>query len=123
MKLKKVFKCYNVDRGLIVGTKRLYAGWYDDVNPRLEHGFQIPYCNSFIDRGEKKAKSPRTLGNDLSPAFPERSLDREDNRVRRIPAEVLDRRKDETGTAVDDRFALTRPAHAVRARPAQLWLS
>jgi hypothetical protein len=104
MKLKKVFECYDVDRGLIVGTKRLYAGWHDDVNPRLKHGFQIPYCNSFIDSGEKKAKSPRTLGHDLAPAFSERSLDRENNRVRRIPAEVLDRRKDEIRLAVDDRL-------------------
>jgi hypothetical protein len=69
MKLKKVFKCYDVDRSLIVGTKRLYAGWHDDVNPRLKHGFQISYCNSFIYRGEKKAKPPRTLGHDLASAF------------------------------------------------------
>jgi len=102
VKLKEVFEGDYVDRSLVVGTKRLYAGWYDDVNPRLKHGFQISLRNSFIYCGEKKAKSPRALGDDLAPAFSESPLDREDNRIRRIPAEVLNRWKDEIRLAIND---------------------
>ena len=102
VKLKEVFEGDYVDCGLIVGTERLYARWYDDVNPRLKHGLQIAHRNSFIDRGEEKPKPPRALGHDLAPAFPKRSLDREDNRVRRIPVEVLDRRKNEIRLTIYD---------------------
>jgi hypothetical protein len=63
----------------------------------LKHGFQIAHRNSFVYCGWEKAKASRSLGNDLAPALSESSLDRENNRVRRIPTEVLNGWQDKSG--------------------------
>ena len=102
VKLKKVFEGYYVHRSLIVGAQGLDAGGYNNVNPRLKHGFQIAHRNSFVYCGKEEAQTPRTLSHDLTPAFPERSLYGENDCVRRIPAEVFDRRKYEIRLSIDD---------------------
>jgi hypothetical protein len=52
----------------------------------------------------EKTEASRALGDDLAPSFSERerSLDREDGGVGRIPAEVLDRWEDKIRLPVDD---------------------
>jgi hypothetical protein len=112
VKLEEMFEGDDVDRSFIVGAQGLDAGGHDDVNPRLKHGFQIADCNSFVYRSEEKAKPTRALGHDLAPAFPESSLDRENNSVGRIPAEMLDGWEDKVWLAVDDWLRRERIAKA-----------
>lgn len=101
VKLKEMFKGDDVHRSFIVGAQGLDAGGHDDVNPGLKHGFQIAYCNSFVYRGEVEAEAPGAFGNDLTPAFSQGSFDRENNRVGRVPAEVLNGWEDKVWLAVD----------------------
>jgi hypothetical protein len=111
-----MFEGNYVDCSFVIGTKRLYAGGYYNVNPRLQHSLQIAHCDSLVDRGQKKAEASSTLGYDLAPSFSERSLDGENDGVGRVPAEMLDGGEDEIRLSVDDglRCELS-PSHPNRA--------
>jgi hypothetical protein len=55
VKFKKMFEGYHIYGSLLVGTNRLDARGYNNVDPRLEHRFQIAYCDALIYRCEKEA--------------------------------------------------------------------
>jgi len=90
IELEKVFEGYYVDRGLVVRTNCLDASGDNDVDSGFEHRLQVASGDFFVYGCEVKAETPSSFRHDLPPAFPERSLDRENDRARRIFLKVFD---------------------------------
>jgi hypothetical protein len=102
VELEEVFEGYHIHSSLVVRSNSLESNGYDNMNSRLQHGFQVADCNPFVYRRQKEPEATRALGDDLPPTFSQGSLDRENNRVGRVPPEMFDRREDEVRLPVDD---------------------
>ena len=90
IKPKKVLEGYYVNCSLVVGTNCLDAGGHYNVDPRSQHCFQVANSDFFVDGRQVEAKAAGSLSYYLPPTLPQRSLDGEDDRVRRVYSKMFD---------------------------------